>query len=103
MTRWLSLRQLAGTALRVVLSQVFGAYSDKREIQGALPADERLSYAGRRELWFGIGHAVAHSALIVAVMGVSAAIASAVFGEGTMFVVAFVALVGGGGACSAAG
>jgi hypothetical protein len=41
---WLSPVLLAGTALRVVLAELFGAYLDKRELQSALPGpifDER--------------------------------------------------------------
>ena len=41
---WLSPVLLAGTAVRVVLSELFGAYLDKRELQNALPRklfDER--------------------------------------------------------------
>jgi len=36
---WLNPILLAGTALRVVLAELFGAYLDKRELQSALPAD----------------------------------------------------------------
>jgi hypothetical protein len=45
---WLSPVLLAGTAVRVVLAELFGAYLDKRELQNALPArifDERLDDA----------------------------------------------------------
>jgi hypothetical protein len=54
MVQWFDPAQLAGTAVQVVLSSIFGAYSDKREIQVALapnakPHDE---YASRTELWF---------------------------------------------------
>jgi len=54
MVRWFDPAQLAGTAVRVVVSSIFGAYSDKREIQVALapnakPHDE---YARQTELWF---------------------------------------------------
>jgi 3',5'-cyclic AMP phosphodiesterase CpdA len=52
MVKWLSPAQLAGTALQVVLSQIFGAYSDKREIQACLPPGDRMSYADHPELWF---------------------------------------------------
>src|SRR5206468_11498340 len=56
---WLSPVLLAGTAVRVVLSELFGAYLDKRELQNALPAkvfDERAPGADGRpdehaELW----------------------------------------------------
>jgi hypothetical protein len=36
---WLSPGLLAGTAVRVVLAELFGAYLDKRELQSGLPAD----------------------------------------------------------------
>ncbi|MBO0829436.1 MAG: hypothetical protein J2P24_16810 [Streptosporangiales bacterium] len=38
--RWLEPGQLLQTAVKVVLSQVFADYDDKREIQAALPMDE---------------------------------------------------------------
>ena len=49
---WLSPRQLAGTAMRVILSEQFGAYLDKRELQNALPGDVYHTHAGTPELWF---------------------------------------------------
>jgi hypothetical protein len=49
---WLSPGQLAGTALRVVLSEWFGAYLDKRELQQALPSVIHDESTGRSELWF---------------------------------------------------
>src|SRR5258708_7756667 len=36
---WLSPVLLSGTAVRVVLAELFGAYLDKRELQSALPAE----------------------------------------------------------------
>jgi hypothetical protein len=48
---WLSPSQLAGTAVRVVLSNVLGAYLDKRELQSALSADVFAEHAGAEELW----------------------------------------------------
>ncbi len=48
---WLSPSQLAGTAVRVVLSTQFGAYLDKRELQNALPADVFTDHADAEELW----------------------------------------------------
>lgn len=52
---WLSPGQLIGTGVKVVLAGVFAGYSDKREIQAALPADQ-LSVPGLEpgaatELW----------------------------------------------------
>ena len=43
MIRWLSPKELAHTATRVLLSSVFGAYSDKREIQAALDVERPVS------------------------------------------------------------
>jgi hypothetical protein len=58
MIRWLSPKELAHTAMRVFLSSVFGAYSDKREIQAALGDDGPVRYdvheqtgKPRQELW----------------------------------------------------
>ncbi len=49
MVPWLSPRQLTATALKVVLSAIFGAYADKREVQACLEAAPPRSYAG--DLW----------------------------------------------------
>ncbi len=49
---WLSPGQLAVTALRVVLSDWFGAYLDKRELQQALPDTVFDEGADGAELWF---------------------------------------------------
>lgn len=48
---WLSPSQLAGTAVRVVLSTQFGAYLDKRELQNALPSTVFAEHAEADELW----------------------------------------------------
>jgi hypothetical protein len=48
---WLQPVQLSGTALRVILSHLFGAYLDKRELQNALPARVYDEGANRDELW----------------------------------------------------
>ncbi len=48
---WLSPSQLAGTAVRVVLSTQFGAYLDKRELQNALPPSVFEEYADAEEIW----------------------------------------------------
>jgi hypothetical protein len=49
---WLSPGQLAVTALRVVLSNWFGAYLDKRELQQALPNEVFDEGADDAEAWF---------------------------------------------------
>jgi hypothetical protein len=53
MVRWFDPVQLAGTALHVVVSSFFGAYSDKREIQAAVApgASPKHDYAVGDELW----------------------------------------------------
>jgi hypothetical protein len=53
MVRWFDPVQLAGTALQVAVSSLFGAYSDKREIQAALSpgAEANREYADAEELW----------------------------------------------------
>jgi hypothetical protein len=49
---WLRPGQLCGTAVRVILAQLFGAYLDKRELQNTLPARIYDEGADRDELWF---------------------------------------------------
>ena len=51
MVRWLSPRELAATGMRVLLSGIFGAYADKRELQAALQKSEPVDYSDERELW----------------------------------------------------
>src|SRR5918911_1498830 len=50
MVRWFDPHQLLDTARRVVLSGMFGSYTDQREVQGLIP----VSVADRSgtELWF---------------------------------------------------
>jgi hypothetical protein len=48
---WLSPGQLAGTAVRVVGAELFGAMLDKRELQAAL-SDGVFDHADGGELWF---------------------------------------------------
>ncbi|GAA2776527.1 hypothetical protein [Streptomyces showdoensis] len=53
--RWLAPRELARTAVKVVLAAVFAGYADKREFQGVLEAGLLEAPPGRpeaRELWF---------------------------------------------------
>ena len=45
MVRWMSPKQLLATAVKVLVSSFFGAYSDKREIQAGLPSTDPVSYA----------------------------------------------------------
>ena len=51
MVEWLSPRELMNASLRVMLSSVFGAYADKRELQGVQPLGDALDYSDREELW----------------------------------------------------
>ncbi|GAA1270091.1 hypothetical protein GCM10009665_68090 [Kitasatospora nipponensis] len=52
--RWLAPKELARTAVKVGLASVFCGYSDKREVQGALPADllrAPLREPDAQEIW----------------------------------------------------
>lgn len=49
--RWLAPGVLIGTGVKALLANIFGAYADKRELQGSLPAKIH-HYAGGGELWF---------------------------------------------------
>jgi len=52
MVDWLAPGQLARTGIKAVLSGVFGAYADKREVMAALhPLPEPHDYSGRDEIW----------------------------------------------------
>ena len=51
MVEWLSPGELLSAALRVMLSSVFGAYADKRELQGVWPLGDALDYSSREDLW----------------------------------------------------
>ena len=43
MVRWLDPHQLVDTAVRVLVSGIFSAYADKREVQALEPADVTAS------------------------------------------------------------
>lgn len=51
MVAWLAPGELAQAAMRVVLSSVFGAYADKRELQGVWPLSTIPDYSERPEIW----------------------------------------------------
>jgi Calcineurin-like phosphoesterase len=51
MVRWFDPGQLAGTAFKVAVSGLFGAYADKREIQAAVTEPVVHDYSERPELW----------------------------------------------------
>src|SRR5689334_2086391 len=50
---WLSPVLLSGTAVRVLLAELFGAYLDKRELQDALPSEISVEQpnGATGELW----------------------------------------------------
>src|SRR6478752_5340091 len=43
---------LAATAMQVLLSTIFGAYSDKRDIQAALKAPAESDFSATGAMWF---------------------------------------------------
>ncbi len=49
---WLAPIQLSRTAVQVVMSELFGAYLDKRELQNALPSMVTAEGVAEGELWF---------------------------------------------------
>lgn len=53
MVGWYNARQLLGTAIKTVVSSLFGAYADKREIQACLsePVKYDFNYSNRDEIW----------------------------------------------------
>jgi hypothetical protein len=54
MVDWLAPLQLVSTGIQVLLSSIFGAYSDKREMQAALvrAPEPDGDYSDRQEIWF---------------------------------------------------
>ncbi|GEO07360.1 hypothetical protein AAE02nite_50240 [Adhaeribacter aerolatus] len=51
MVGWYDARQLLGTAVKTVISSVFGSYSDKREIQACLAKPDTYDYSHLNEVW----------------------------------------------------
>ncbi|MQA61210.1 MAG: metallophosphoesterase [Actinophytocola sp.] len=49
--RWLAPRVLIGTGVKALLAAIFGAYADKRELQGSLPSRIHR-FADGDEFWF---------------------------------------------------
>lgn len=49
--QWLSPKELVQTGLRVVLSGIFGAYADKRELQAVMSASRPGDHTGADDLW----------------------------------------------------
>src|SRR5215207_7005295 len=52
MVRWLGPRGLSATAMQVLLSTIFGAYSDKQEIQAALKPPAESDFSDTDSMWF---------------------------------------------------
>ena len=50
-TRWFNPNVLIGSLLRVGLTEVFGSFLDKRELQANITAHADVDCTGRRELW----------------------------------------------------
>ncbi len=51
MVEWLAPGELLNASLRVALSSVFGAYADKRELQGVGPMVDAVDYSHLSEMW----------------------------------------------------
>ncbi len=51
MVDWLSPIQLMNTGVKVLLSTVFGAYADRRELMAVAAAPDESDYSDREELW----------------------------------------------------
>jgi hypothetical protein len=53
MVDWLAPGQLAQTGIKAVISDIFGAYADKRDVMAALNPDPKIDgdYSDREELW----------------------------------------------------
>src|SRR4051795_10913707 len=52
MVRWLGPRGLSATAMQVLLSTIFGAYSDKRDMQAALKPPAESDFSAYGSMWF---------------------------------------------------
>lgn len=51
MVGWYDARQLFVTGIKTIVSSVFGAYSDRRELQACLSKTEVYDYSDKKELW----------------------------------------------------
>ncbi|MDQ3756619.1 MAG: metallophosphoesterase [Actinomycetota bacterium] len=49
--QWLAPKELVQTGMRVVLSGIFGAYADKRELQAVMSASEPGDFTQQAEMW----------------------------------------------------
>jgi hypothetical protein len=52
MVRWLSPSGLFSTAMAVIVAEVFGKYSDKRELEGLQPVSPILTHGTDEDFWF---------------------------------------------------
>jgi hypothetical protein len=52
MVGWFDPGQLARTGVQALLSSVFGAYADRREVQAALGSNEPFDYSDQEDIWF---------------------------------------------------
>ncbi len=50
MVKWYAVTQLASTALKSLISSIFGNFADKREMQAFAP-QEVFDYSGKEEIW----------------------------------------------------
>lgn len=51
MVGWYNVRQLITTGLKSIISNLFGSYADRREIQAAISEKEFFDYSQQPELW----------------------------------------------------
>ena len=52
MVRWLSPSGLFSTAMAVIVAEIFGKYSDKRELEGLQPPTPILTHGTEEDFWF---------------------------------------------------
>jgi len=52
MVNWFDPKLLFQTAVKIVLSNIFGAYADKRELLAVMNDEDRHDYSNEQELWF---------------------------------------------------
>jgi hypothetical protein len=51
MVGWYNVRQLITTGLKSIISNLFGSYADRREIQAAISSRGFFDYSNQKELW----------------------------------------------------
>lgn len=52
MVNWFDPKLLFQTAVKITLSNIFGAYADKRELLAVMNDEDRHDYSNEQELWF---------------------------------------------------